>query len=56
MANDLMSRLHKCKDCGAMYIVNFEGDDTTCDHCLAENDLFYPDEGNELPEIQEKEE
>lgn len=44
MKESLLNRLTKCNVCGAMYILNYEGDDTTCDHCLAEQELISEDE------------
>lgn len=40
MKDPVFNRLLKCQSCGAMYIINFEGDDRQCDHCIAEEELM----------------
>lgn len=44
MKDPVFNRLLKCQTCGAMYIINFEGDDRQCDHCIAEEELMNLDE------------
>jgi len=35
----LVNKIALCDKCGHAFIMNAEGDDTTCDSCLAEKEL-----------------
>ena len=43
MKNSLVNKIALCDKCGHAFIMNVEGDDETCDGCLADKEL-----GNEL--------
>ena len=40
MDKDLMDMVAKCDCCGKQFLVDLEGDDKTCDYCLAEQEII----------------
>jgi hypothetical protein len=47
MKQVLTNRITFCKKCNHAFIINIEGDDDTCDSCIAESELTHEliDEG-----------
>ena len=43
MTKDIIDAIAKCDCCGKAYLIDLEGDDKTCDYCLAENELMQAD-------------
>jgi DNA-directed RNA polymerase subunit M/transcription elongation factor TFIIS len=36
-----INRITLCDSCNSAFIISEEGDDSTCDSCLAENEITY---------------
>lgn len=53
MKQSFINRITLCDKCNTAFIINVEGDENTCDLCLADNELTYEliDEGvlSEMP-------
>jgi DNA-directed RNA polymerase subunit M/transcription elongation factor TFIIS len=41
MKQVLTNRITFCKKCNHAFIINIEGDDDTCDSCIAESELTH---------------
>ena len=41
MKQSLVNRITCCVNCNAAFIINVDGDSTTCDLCLADNEIAY---------------
>lgn len=41
MKQTMINRIRLCEHCRKAYIINEQGDDTTCDSCLAESELTH---------------
>ena len=39
-----MDIVAKCDCCGKAFLIDLEGDNKTCDYCLAENEMMKLDE------------
>ena len=44
MDKHLMDIVAKCDCCGKAFLIDLEGDNKTCDYCLAENEMMKLDE------------
>ena len=40
----LLKHVAKCIQCGTAYIPNYEGDDKSCDYCIAEAEILREEE------------
>ena len=40
----LLKHVANCKECGGAFIPQYEGDDKTCDYCIAEAEILREDE------------
>jgi hypothetical protein len=41
MTKSIVKHITCCVSCNAAFIINIDGDSTTCDLCLAENEIAY---------------
>ena len=48
MDKDLMDMVAKCNCCGRPFLVDLEGDDKTCDYCLAEQEIIKEEDKHGL--------
>jgi hypothetical protein len=44
----LLKHVANCNQCGGAYIPNYEGDETTCDYCIAEAEILDGELTDEL--------
>jgi hypothetical protein len=44
----LLKHVAKCIQCGTAYIPNYEGDDKTCDYCIAEAEILDEERKDEV--------
>ena len=44
----LLKQVANCKECGGAFIPQYEGDETTCDYCIAEAEILDGEQKDDL--------